>query len=329
MPARPELLTEVSPPAYHSLGIVTIRSARILAHEDEPRDPVRRSRAGSLTRRCRGVVAGVDLTPTRFRLRRRRDRARRTQGPPPPPPRRDRRRRSRPPQGGTVAVGSGEVARPSERRDRATPSGGAPARADALSSWRSCHMFDGTRPPGYAARGPPTNHWESMMKTRLMSVIALIAVLSPPAAAQGPAPKGAPKELRVGIVTLLSGPASSTFGIPAKKAADAWVEKINEAGGIGGVKVVPVLTDEAGPGDKVVAEFRRLAADEKVDLVIGYISSANCVAVPAVAEELRLLTVLFDCGTTRVFEEAKYKYVFRTAAHTGIDGIGAARYLLA
>src|SRR5207244_6370053 len=73
----------------------------------------------------------------------------------------------------------------------------------------------------------------------------------------------------------------------------------------------------------------RLAADEKVDLVIGYISSANCVAVPAVAEELRVLTVLFDCGTTRVFEEAKYKYVFRTAAHTGIDGIGAARYLLA
>ena len=169
-----------------------------------------------------------------------------------------------------------------------------------------------------------------MMKTPLLSVIALIAVLSPPAAAQTPAPRaaGAPKELRVGIVTLLSGPASSTFGIPAKKAADAWVEKINDEGGIGGVKIVPVLTDEAGPGDKVVAEFRRLAADEKVDLVIGYISSANCVAVPAVAEELKVLTVLFDCGTTRVFEEAKYKYVFRTAAHTGIDGIGAARYLL-
>src|SRR5947209_9842467 len=169
-----------------------------------------------------------------------------------------------------------------------------------------------------------------MMKTPLLSVIALIAVRSPPAAAQTPAPRaaGAPKELRVGIVTLLSGAASSTFGIPAKKAADAWVEKINDEGGIGGVKIVPVLTDEAGPGDKVVAEFRRLAADEKVDLVIGYISSANCVAVPAVAEELRVLTVLFDCGTTRVFEEAKYKYVFRTAAHTGIDGIGAARYLL-
>src|SRR5256885_10298528 len=92
-----------------------------------------------------------------------------------------------------------------------------------------------------------------MMKKRLASMIALslmalIAVLSPPAATQTPAPKvaGAPKELRVGIVTLLSGPASSTFGIPAKRAADAWVEKLNDEGGIGGAKLVPGLTDEAG-----------------------------------------------------------------------------------
>src|SRR2546425_9782420 len=125
-----------------------------------------------------------------------------------------------------------------------------------------------------------------MMKKRLASMIALsvmtlIAVLSPPAATQTPASKvaGAPKELRVGIVTLLSGPASSTFGIPAKKAADAWVEKINDEGGIGGAKLVPVLTDEAGARDKGVAEVRRLAAGEKVDLAIGFISAAQLLAV--------------------------------------------------
>src|SRR5437879_13890311 len=119
-----------------------------------------------------------------------------------------------------------------------------------------------------------------MMKTPLLSVIALIAVLSPPAAAQTPAPRaaGAPKELRVGIVTLLSGPASSTFGIPAKKAADAWVEKINDEGGIGGVKIVPGLTDQAGPGDKVVAAFRRLAADTKVGLGNGHMSNVIHIA---------------------------------------------------
>jgi branched-chain amino acid transport system substrate-binding protein len=176
-----------------------------------------------------------------------------------------------------------------------------------------------------------------MMRLRITVVLlALGAVLIWPAPGRSPLgaqtaarpPAGAPKELRIGIVTLLSGPASSTFGIPARNAAEVWVEKINEQGGIGGVRISPVITDEAGAADKVVAEYRRLVLDAKVDLVIGYISSANCLAVSPVAEELKVLTVLFDCGTTRVFEEARYRYVFRTAAHTGIDGIGAARYLL-
>jgi branched-chain amino acid transport system substrate-binding protein len=161
-------------------------------------------------------------------------------------------------------------------------------------------------------------------------VVAVVAIAWEPAAAQRSASiLGAPKELRVGVVTFRSGPVSGTFGIPAKQAADVWIDKINEEGGIGGAKVAQVPADEEGSGDKVVSEFRRLVLDEKIDLVIGYASSANCLAVPPVAEELKVLTVLFDCGTTRVFEEGKYKYVFRTAAHTAIDGIAAARYLLA
>src|SRR2546428_9421523 len=98
-----------------------------------------------------------------------------------------------------------------------------------------------------------------MMKKRLASMIALsvltlIAVLSPPAATQTPPSKvaGAPKELRVGIVTLLSGPASSTFGIPAKKAADAWVEKINDEGGIGGGERQSGPTPWTGPDRKIL-----------------------------------------------------------------------------
>src|SRR5439155_19248257 len=113
-----------------------------------------------------------------------------------------------------------------------------------------------------------------MMKKRLasmtaLSVLTLIAVLSPPAATQTPPSKvaGAPKELRVGIVTMLSGPASSTFRIPAKKAADAWVEKINDEGGIGAVNLVPVLTDQGRPRDKVVAKVSRLSPCQKVHLV--------------------------------------------------------------
>lgn len=75
-----------------------------------------------------------------------------------------------------------------------------------------------------------------------------------PATAQAQPVSGAPKELKIGIVTFLSGPASSTFGIPAKNAADLWIEKINREGGIGGAKIVSVVTDEAGSADKVVTD---------------------------------------------------------------------------
>lgn len=166
-----------------------------------------------------------------------------------------------------------------------------------------------------------------------MSIIGFCVVLTltlstPPATGAAPV-AGAPKELKVGVVAFLSGPASGPFGIPARNAAELWIDKINREGGIGGAKLVPVFSDEAGPADRVVTEFRRLALDEKVTFVMGYISSANCLAVPPVADELKVLTVLADCGTDRVFEEAKRKYVFRTHAHTVIDGVGAARYVLA
>lgn len=156
-------------------------------------------------------------------------------------------------------------------------------------------------------------------------LLAIILTASIPAAA---APAGAPPQLTVGIVTFLSGAASGPFGLPAKTAAEFWIEKLNREGGVDGVKIVPVFTDEAGPTDQVVTNYRRLVTEQKVDLVIGYISSASCTSVPPVAEQLKVLTVLFDCGTNRVFENAQYTYVFRTADHTGIDGIGAARYVL-
>ena len=83
--------------------------------------------------------------------------------------------------------------------------------------------------------------------------------------------------------------------------------------GFGGKPIELVIIDEAGGPQKQVTEFRNLAP--RVDLVIGYISSGDCLAIAPVAEELKKLTVLFDCGTPRIFEDASYKYVFRTGAH--------------
>src|SRR5258708_34544134 len=85
--------------------------------------------------------------------------------------------------------------------------------------------------------------------------------------------------------------------------------------------------EESAPATTQVTEFRSLAQRDNVDMVIGYVSSGNCLAVAPVAEELKKLTVFFDCGTPRIFEEKNYKYVFRTASTATMDSVGAALYV--
>lgn len=144
------------------------------------------------------------------------------------------------------------------------------------------------------------------------------------------------KPIRIGLVTFLSGPAAGPFGVPAKIAAEAIVESLNagkapapySTKGFGGITVELAIIDEAGGATKQVAEFRNLVQRQNVDFVIGYIGSGDCLAVAPVAEELKMLTVLFDCGTPRVFEDADYKYVFRTRSHATMDAVAGALYLL-
>ncbi|MGH1463253.1 MAG: ABC transporter substrate-binding protein [Neptuniibacter sp.] len=148
-------------------------------------------------------------------------------------------------------------------------------------------------------------------------------------------PALAAEEYKLGLVTFLSGGAAGPFGVPAKNAADLTLDTLNKGmlpapyntKGINGKSISPVYVDEAGGATKQSAEYRNLVERKGVDSVIGYISSGDCLAIPAVAEQLRTLTVLFDCGTPRVFEDRDYKYVFRTGPTATMDNVAAAYYI--
>ena len=145
------------------------------------------------------------------------------------------------------------------------------------------------------------------------------------------------KTVKVGIVSFLSGAAAGTFGIPARNGAEVVIDAINSgklpapynSKGIAGAQVEAVYIDESGSTTKQVEEYRNLVQRQNVDAVVGYISSGNCLAIAPVAEELKMLTVFNICGTPRIFEDAKYKYVFRTKSHSTMDNVAAARYILA
>lgn len=143
--------------------------------------------------------------------------------------------------------------------------------------------------------------------------------------AQAPAQK--PAELKIGITTFLSGPAS-VFGVPSRRAAELMFEEINAAGGLGGVPVRAFFVDEAPGTDHLVGEFRRLVQSEGVSVIFAAISSGSCLACTPLANELRKLTILWDCGTQRIFEEGNHPFAFRTQGYATPEVLAPLLYTL-
>ena len=132
----------------------------------------------------------------------------------------------------------------------------------------------------------------------------------------------AQETFKVGIVSFLSGQAAESFGIPAVNGAKVVIDAFNKGAapapynkvGFGGMKIEPIYVDENGGATKQVQELRNLYDREKVDAVVGYVGSGDCLAVAPVAEEMKKFLILYDCGTPRIFEDNKFNYVFRTAS---------------
>ena len=141
------------------------------------------------------------------------------------------------------------------------------------------------------------------------------------AAGLAPTAAQAQETFKLGIVSFLSGQAAESFGIPAVNGAKILVDAFNKGAapapynqvGFGGMKIEAVYIDENGGAPKQVQELRNLYDREKVDAVVGYVGSGDCLAVAPVAEEMKRFLILYDCGTPRIFEDGKYNYVFESA----------------
>jgi branched-chain amino acid transport system substrate-binding protein len=136
-----------------------------------------------------------------------------------------------------------------------------------------------------------------------------------------------PAELKVGVTTFLTGPAS-VFGVPARDAAEILVEKINADGGIAGVPLKLSFIDEGAGAEALTSEFRRQVESEGAHAMMGAISSGNCQTLAPLAEDLKVLNLMWDCGTQQIFEKNDYKYVFRTQANATPEMLATVLYLL-
>ena len=157
--------------------------------------------------------------------------------------------------------------------------------------------------------------------------IAATALLLAGAFGSAAAQTNKPADIGFGIFTFTSGPAAA-YGMPGRNAAELVIKQINASGGIGGVPVKPIYVDEGQGSAGVIAEFRRLASDSTNEVMIAALSSANCLALAPVAEQLQMPTFMWNCDTHQLFLKDRYKYVYRTNSSTVPEFIADVLYLL-
>jgi branched-chain amino acid transport system substrate-binding protein len=158
----------------------------------------------------------------------------------------------------------------------------------------------------------------TLQRTILASFAALL--LATTAAAQQ-------KQIKIGFIYDLTGPFAGGGSEPAQLGTKAMVDLINERGGVEGYRIVPVFVDAQSKVDVAINEMTRLLDQEKVDIVAGVYSSAQCVPMVQQIDARKKFLWLNVCIATAVFKDKKLSYVFRPQAHSDQFGAYSCDYI--
>src|SRR5437763_11276709 len=145
---------------------------------------------------------------------------------------------------------------------------------------------------------------------------ATVRLDAPPAFAQ------ASHAVKLGVLAIRAGIAAPV-GAAGLRGTEWWLERVNRAGGILGRPVQLVLEEESSPKD-TVERYRKLVLQDKVEAVLGGISTGVELALAPVVEELAVPHLSWDGTTQQGVEETmpSPKWEFRSVDNE-VEAIGA------
>lgn len=115
--------------------------------------------------------------------------------------------------------------------------------------------------------------------------------------------------VKIGFLFTMSG-RGGAHGSIGKQGAEIALEDVNASGGIMGRQVVGVFEDEGNP-DSAVKVVEKLVKTDKVDALIGVISSAVAPRVAAAAKSLQVPLIITTAQTNVVTGQQCNRYTFR------------------
>jgi len=137
------------------------------------------------------------------------------------------------------------------------------------------------------------------------------------------------KTLKIGVIYDLTGPfaggGSELHYLGAKTVIDWFIAH----GGVEGYKIEAVYADAQSKPDVAINEAVRLIEQEKVDMLLGFYSSAECVPAAARIEEFKKFMWITTCIASPVLRDRHLKYVFRPQPYGTQWGLASTEMLAA
>jgi len=137
-------------------------------------------------------------------------------------------------------------------------------------------------------------------------------------AAGGPpaAPPGAPNpDVKVGVVISLTG-VGNVYGPTQKNGVELAAQRINDAGGVNGAKIVLVIDDDQSTPDGGVTAFRKQVSQDRVVAILGPTLSNTAVAAHPVAQSAQTPVIAISNTGDGIVGKCDYgpcDYIFRAS----------------
>jgi ABC-type branched-subunit amino acid transport system substrate-binding protein len=121
------------------------------------------------------------------------------------------------------------------------------------------------------------------------------------------------KKIKIGVIYDLTGPLAGGGSELQYIGAKIMLDHFSKTG-VEGYKIEAVYADAQSKPDVAINEAVRLIEQEKVDMLLGFYSSAQCVPVAGRIEQLKKFMWITTCISSAVLDGKNYKYVFRPQA---------------
>ena len=136
----------------------------------------------------------------------------------------------------------------------------------------------------------------------------------------------APKPIVIGVIDAYTGGAAPMC-IDNLNGFKMAIEEVNAKGGVLGRKIEFVTRDDKFKPDVSLAMAKELVMKEKVDILVGTISSASALAVSDFAKKEKIPFLVTGAKSEKISGEKGHRYVFQMDENTSMPGKAMAQVL--